>query len=144
MVAEVRVVLRTDPLGERVIVIRGDLRVAPEFQVAHQDRQVEDEQAHRRVGQEVPGLLPCRVERDADGLAVREEPDLRQLRTAVRAYRAEGGDLGIEQVAVRCGDRGHGSPFPRPASYAGPLAWAIRPWWHTAGPGSPAQSVSAW
>src|SRR5690348_3443944 len=104
-------VLRVDLVGEGVVVVRADLGVAADLQVAEGDRQVKQEQAYGRVGLEVLGLLAGRVERDGHRVALGEEPHLGHLGAAVRADGGQGGEVAVEQVAVRRGNLGHGSPL---------------------------------
>src|SRR6185312_14586839 len=108
--AEVGLVLGAEPVGERVVVVRRDLGVAAELQVAVGHGQVEEEHVRGRVRPQVLNFLPGGVEREGDGVAVGEEPDFRQLGAAVRAYRGQGGEPAVEQVTVGCGNLRHDAP----------------------------------
>src|SRR5690349_16213904 len=118
-------VLRVDLVGEGVVVVRADLGVAADLQVAEGRRQVQQEQAYGRVGLEVLGLLAGRVERDGHRVALGEKPHLGHLGAAIGTDCGQGGEVAVEQVAVRRGNLGHGSPLMGPSA-AYRSGWAIR------------------
>src|SRR5207247_109419 len=91
--AQVGLVLGAELVGECVVVVRRDLGVAADLQVAIGDGQVEEEHGRGRVRAQVLRLLPGGVKRRDDRLTLGEEPDLRQLRPAVRADSSPGGEL---------------------------------------------------
>jgi len=97
---QVRAVLGAHLAGEHVIVIRGDLRVATQLQVAVRVGQVQDEEADGRVGPQVPGLLPRCVQRDGHRVALGQEPHLGELRPPVGPDGAQRADLRGQQVAM--------------------------------------------
>src|SRR6185312_5515457 len=100
--AEVRAaVLGAELVGERVVVVRGDLRVAAQLDVPVRTVRVEDEEADLGVRLQVLHLLPGGVQRDLHGVAFGEEPGSGQLRPPARSDGAEHADLRVEQALVR-------------------------------------------
>src|SRR3954453_1812441 len=71
-------VLGADAIGERVVVVRLDDRVAAHFEGAVAAG-IEHDKGDGRVGREVLGLLTRRVQRDAHLAVFVEKPDCRQL-----------------------------------------------------------------
>src|SRR5215469_10842123 len=109
--AEVGLVLRAHLVGELVVV------VATQFEVTIRPGRIQDEQRAFRPAHQVLGLLPRGVEGDGHAVVVREEPDLGELRPAVRADSREGGAVGAEQIAEILRDsRRHSSSIPWPGS----------------------------
>jgi iron complex transport system ATP-binding protein len=111
-VAQVRAVLGAHLIGELVVVVRLDLRVAAQLDVPRR-RGAGDDQAALGVGGQVLRLLAGRAQRDlhcgALGAVLGQEPQRGQLRPAARPDGGEDGHLGVEQVAVRVRNGSHGA-----------------------------------
>src|SRR5215469_2356987 len=111
--AEVGLVLGAELAGELVVVVRRDLGVAAQLQVAVRSGRIEDEQRALLPPHQVLGLLPRGVEGEGNAVVVGEEPDLGELRPAVRADGGEGGAVRAEQVAeILRNRRRHASSIP--------------------------------
>jgi hypothetical protein len=111
---QVGAVLLAHLCREGVVVVRLDLGRAADLEVAERVLQVEDEHAAGGVTSQVAHLAAGGVQRHADLAVDSQEPHLGELRAAVGRDRAQGQELGVQQVTVRLGDLGHGSTLRPP------------------------------
>jgi hypothetical protein len=107
--AEVGAVLRRDLLREFVVRVGFELSVASDLEVPAGVGEIEDEEATSRVSLQVLDLLAACIQRQPDVATVDEEPDLAELRVAVRPDGGERGDVGVEEVAVGIRKGRHGT-----------------------------------
>ena len=118
VIAQVRLVFRAEPVREGVVVVQGDLRVASDLQVAVGT-------ARSSSSRLTPGCASrffvfCRAvfsETLTVSPSARNQTSV-SLRTAVRADRAERGELAVQQVPVRRWYRDHEAPFSGFAGHA--------------------------